>query len=570
MTIRCCLTGLCLLAGLWGVQPVQAQIELFQLATVEDVPSRVDIRYDAGRGLGFSHDLVMFDAFLPVYQYEDVVFFTDGRGMFFDGAGMKQYNLGAGMRAYSGMLNSVLGLNAFYDNIDDRKFTFHQLGLGWEILGEYFDLRGNCYIPLGDNNKGLSAVDTLIGFQGNNILLGRTKNLEVAQRGLDVELGLPLPSPEQVVSRAAVGYYNYQGQGSSQVQGIRGRIQASVLDLFTVEAVVQNDKVFHTTAYAGVGFRFGGPSSHGTNTVDVRDRRAEPIQRTSNIVLRPQTERATTPIRRADNGVAFRIIHVNSAAAPGGDGTFERPFQTLAQAQTGSLAGDIIYAYAGSVLTGSNFLLQNNQNFFGEGISHVLQTTRGPFLLPRVTNNAALPIRQLSAGNTGVTLAQNNEVSGIDFRGAFAANGIQGTGMVGFFNIDRNRFSGFRGTLFPTASGAGVFITNATGGGLITNNTFGAVNYGILIAENNAASLLKVGIRDNTFGGSAANDLLASVQNGFLGLQYLRNINTTGTGITAIGAMAQGTIFLEPLVGNTPINPPIGVTMVPAGSLGLP
>jgi hypothetical protein len=570
--MRRCIASLLLLASLCIARPAHAQSEMFKLATVEDVPSRIDIGYEGGRGLDFDRGFTQLNLFVPFYQYEELVFFSDARTIFFDREGMKNLDLGVGARAFVPMLDRVVGLNAYLDNYDSGEFTYRQLSVGYELLGDYFDFRGNFYLPLGDNRKGTSIVD-VSGFQGFNLITDRVKSLEVSQRGLDVEMGITLPSPETVVARAAVGYYNYQGQGAEQIQGIRGRFTASFLDAITVEAVVENDKVFHTTAYGGIGLRFGGPSSQTeSGMVALRDRRADPVVRNPSIVIRPATDLGTAPARQTPSAIPFRIIHVDSFAAPGGNGTFERPFQNLTQAQNGSIPGDIIYVHAGSFLTGTNFTLQNNQRLLGEGVPHVLQTLTGPVTLPGSNNGrSGLPLLQLSTGGFGVNLASNNEVSGLDFRGAMDARGVNGTNSVGFFNIDQNRFSGFTGVASPAGpSGAGIFLFNANGSGLITSNTFSGGNFGIFLGQTASGVSLITGVRDNTFANVSIARLVAAANNGVMGLQYLRNTSSGITGPATITATGSGTILLEPLVGNSPVVTPSGVTNVPANSLGLP
>src|SRR5262249_13200996 len=147
----------------------------------------------------------------------------------------------------------------YYDNGDSGNYTFQQLGLGWELLGEIFDLRGNFYLPMGKKVNQFNVVDQLIGYQAYNILLQENADFEVAQRGLDIDAGVVIPISDVARLRASLGYYNYQGSNADQVHGVRARLHGEVLDLLTFEVSAQNDHVSHTTVYGGVGIRFGGP-----------------------------------------------------------------------------------------------------------------------------------------------------------------------------------------------------------------------------------------------------------------------------------------------------------------------
>jgi len=58
------------------------------------------------------------------------------------------------------------------------------------------------------------------------------------------------------------------------------------------------------------------------------------------------------PLTNLD-GSALRIVHVDSDAGTGGDGTFENPFDNLTDVNgADSLEGDIILAHALSVFDG--------------------------------------------------------------------------------------------------------------------------------------------------------------------------------------------------------------------------
>ena len=74
-------------------------------------------------------------------------------------------------------------------------------------------------------------------------------------------------------------------------------------------------------------------------------------------------------LSRNPTATDLRIVHVDSSAGPGGDGTFENPFDNLTDVNgAGSLEGDIILAHAGSVFTGeASTMLKDNQRLLGEG-----------------------------------------------------------------------------------------------------------------------------------------------------------------------------------------------------------
>ena len=569
MMTRRCLAGLCLLASLWSVRPAQAEIPLFSLPYVDDVPTRIDIRHDVGDGLSFESGFTSFNAFLPYYQCDNFVAFTDTHVNYFDQHDIYRASFGGGARYYMPMIGKVVGVNAYYDNSSSGNFTYNQFGFGFDVFSDYFDLRGNVYIPLGSNRNTLASFSTLGGFSGFNITQSRTDVIEAAPGGGDIEVGVTLPMPERVVSRAYLGYYNYQGQGTPQINGVRGRLEASVLDFLTIDATVQNDRVNGWTAYAGLGIRFGGPSTRETGEVALCDRRADRIERSPVTPVSTTVRSLTAPAINTATGLPLTIIHVNSSALPGGDGTFAAPFRTLAEAQAAGGGKDIIYVHAGSTLFETGFTLQNNQRLLGEGGAYPIQLQGfGTILLPPATSGGSIPIIRVPLNGTGVTLAQNNEVAGFRFQGTTETIGIAATGSVGFFNLHNNSFDGFAGM----TNGKAIRITDASGSGLITNSSFTNNATGIFISQAIAGRNVNIGIRDNTYLNNTMG-VTADTSSGSLGLQFLRNTATPPNAMTSfVFTNTAGTFVLEDLVGDSP-NPNIGpgiLPTVPIGTLGLP
>jgi trimeric autotransporter adhesin len=165
-----------------------------------------------------------------------------------------------------------------------------------------------------------------------------------------------------------------------------------------------------------------------------------------------------------------RTLFVNNTNPMSGDGSLGNPYNTLAGAQAASIAGDVIFVFAGdgtSLGMNTGFILKDNQSLIGSG-------------LPLITN---------PSGN-GIELANNNEVSGlhIDSTGAWAIHGA---------GINKTLLSNNIITNPLTQGGIGLFscihslkITNST----IQN---GDVNsFGIYI-ENRLGTISSVDVTAN-------------------------------------------------------------------------
>ena len=139
-----------------------------------------------------------------------------------------------------------------------------------------------------------------------------------------------------------------------------------------------------------------------------------------------------------ETDVAMRIVHVDSNAAAGGDGTFENPYNLLADADgAGSMEFDKILVHSGSVFNGADgqFAAQANQDVFGEGVDvdgntvvHVVDTVeRGLVNLPETAVGASMGATPVINGSGDVfTLDENNEINNFEINGG--ARAVVGVG----------------------------------------------------------------------------------------------------------------------------------------------
>src|SRR5262249_11787089 len=120
---------------------------------------------------------------------------------------------------------------------------------------------------------------------------------------------------------------------------------------------VNHDDTFGTTGFVRVAFGLRG--SPGNTRLGTR--LLEQTRRHDHIVrFNQQPQIATNP----NTGTFYNVIHVDNAAAAGGNGTAEHPFKTLAAAQAASAVNDIIYVHRGNGTTAgydTGIVLKNNQ-----------------------------------------------------------------------------------------------------------------------------------------------------------------------------------------------------------------
>jgi len=173
--------------------------------------------------------------------------------------------------------------------------------------------------------------------------------------------------------------------------------------------------------------------------------------------------------------LANRVWYVKNNGAAG-NGQSQSPFNTLAAAQTASVAGDIIYVYNGDGLTTGQALgitLKNNQQLIGEGVALVVNTVtlKAAGTAPQITNTTAT--------SDVVTLADGNTVSGLTITGA-TRDGIAGNTHAAF---TANALT------IQTSTNSGLHLTSMTGAVTVTNTTFSGAN-GVGLDINNGTATI--------------------------------------------------------------------------------
>ncbi|HEX8466469.1 MAG TPA: Ig-like domain-containing protein, partial [Allosphingosinicella sp.] len=187
-------------------------------------------------------------------------------------------------------------------------------------------------------------------------------------------------------------------------------------------------------------------------------------------------------------GVSHRVWYVDSAAAPGGDGTSANPFQTLASlngagnngAVTGDLdqAGEYIYVENSGnapAAAAGPITLENGQQLIGKGADLVVAGST----LATAGSNSAIT----AASGTIVTLASGNTIAGLNIgNGTGTANGIAGTA-VGALTVNNVAVDAVGSALTLAAGaigGSGFTTVNSDGGtnNVSFTNVTGTVNLG--------------------------------------------------------------------------------------------
>jgi hypothetical protein len=455
---------------------------------------RVAYQGDYGNGLGRQGGLSAFHFFLPASgeQERGAVLFGDARLLFLHEIGAVSGSVGAGYRRYLPLIDGAFGGYLYYDNgpTSNNRFRVNQASFGFDYLGNVCDARANFYIPFGPTSRFVGStfvLDRNPEFTGNFMLVNggtNTRFFDKALGGGDIEVGSRFYADDKVELRGFVGAYYYDAHFPSGAVGPKLRLEARVFDHAALNVSIQHDNVFKTTVNLGVTITFprytgrrydDGPPAPLTPI----DRVAEPVVRTPQVVVQRQAvtnqvarELAIDPL----TGRPMFFLHV----APGGNGngTFENPFGTLAQAfatprfAAGNL---VVYDTNHDTFTGNVNLAPGTRLLSNAPFQSVLTTNAGYVTLP--FSGASPSLSSTPSINGTITLANNTTVSGFRINPLPGATGVSGpaTGVVTNVQVDNNVIN---------SGSAGVNINDAAGTVVVSSNfingpTTNAVSIGV-------------------------------------------------------------------------------------------
>ncbi|MCP5492163.1 MAG: inverse autotransporter beta domain-containing protein [Chlamydiales bacterium] len=253
--------------------------------------------------------------------------------------GRAAVNAGLGSR-WNIFGNWALGANFFYDFRDAKRLPVHQLGPGLELLSPYIDFRINGYIPIGTTQKLQNLTFSRFTGVGNSLVA--TRQYTAALPCLAGEVGLPLgPFLDPYFS---VGpYYLYkQSQSTASVGGVwggLGRLSLQLFDWMTIGGELSYDKLFKTRANGFVSLSLPlGPNTIRSNKSRWKNWYPTAECDSNAILQRVMTKdvvrQEIIPVASDNLQYSFDIecLFVDGDAPPGGDGTFEHPFNDLAAA----------------------------------------------------------------------------------------------------------------------------------------------------------------------------------------------------------------------------------------------
>ncbi len=434
-------------------------------ASGQGIDYQLGVGYNSGNSIGLDDGFSRFEAWLPLAQpvYNSVIY-TDLRFLLFnDNSDAMGVNAGIGGRWYDTIYDRIYGGYAYYDTRDTGQIDYEQVTFGIESLGRIWDFRFNAHLPFGNESTLVVGPNIEANFVNQNLVVSDLV-AENAMRGFHGEAARVLYDRGTYQVRGAIGGYSFEDTDTGiQATGPRARLELRGGDEFWLSGYLQHDDQFETTAGVTAIWRFGvtGNGRCASSSASLAARLGDPVERIQHIVVQqsPSGEDGFV-IATGDDGNPITFLHVDSAAAGGGDGSIEAPLNSLAAAS--NQPEDVVFVHGGSLFNGEAFSSNTvGQQVLGEGITHTVFTQQvGDVVLPTV-NGGPLPIVQNAPGNAFTLAANDIELAGFQIESA-GSNGVFATGLSGL-NVHDNTSD--------AAGGAGFAFVNMTGANNVQDNT---------------------------------------------------------------------------------------------------
>lgn len=387
-----------------------------QLRT-EEARARTAGRLTLGGRIGESVAEGYLDVLQPLIGWGDgIVFFNPKLSGSDDDE--QELSLGIGARALLPGLNAIAGINVFYDaRRTAHDHTFDQIGVGAELLTTWVDARANYYWPDNKHERIDRTSDTTVSqsqsyslsdiyarrhqFLQNETVVTRTTRttryfdrFEEALEGYDAEVGVRLPYlPEWLETRVFAGYYSFEGDYTSDIDGFRGRLEIRALPALTIDAeLYENDELTGSDYFVGARANLPFDAfelAHGRNpfagTSDqlkaarrtLRDRLSEMVIRDPHIRLNESGHIEDAPAREVKSDTDTRtkkllvmddVSFVNDRNTGTENGTAEHPWSTVQEGVNGAFGQRNVYVWQGAAPYRENVVIAaNDVKLRGEG-----------------------------------------------------------------------------------------------------------------------------------------------------------------------------------------------------------
>ena len=306
---------------------------------VQAFDSQINLRHHEAGGVGYSQGYSSLDFFCH-HTWGKSAVLGDVRGHMFNNVQFAA-NAGLGWRYGVRQNKALFGANLFYDFRQDHHLNGHQVGGGLEYLSHNIDVRANGYLPVGQTVHDGRRFES---FSGNRIFI--RQKIKGTLPVVELEIGSPFKT--KTFYFAAGSYYLFQNTSHhvhlGDAWGGKARLAIDLGRFVTLEGGASYDRIFKTRAQGVLSINIPLGSSPKKQE---RNLWALPIAR--NEIIPIESKKRRLPLYHHGKEEAFvSIFFVDNRFEPdSGNGSFEKPFASLKEAEAHSQPGDIIYVFPG-------------------------------------------------------------------------------------------------------------------------------------------------------------------------------------------------------------------------------
>lgn len=367
---------------------------------------------------------------MKVFDAPRGIWFVDGQVTLNDESKVG-YNAGIGYRFMTLPLlpssaddAKIAGISLWSDGSTTINENFiSQVGVSLEYLGDNWDVRWNAYVPTSDIEVGDFTPTGNISFVGDFLSQETMAGTDEALDVLEWEVARRLGNRDAWVFGGSYGLYGETVDTTGIKAGVRGYLTPDL----ALQFAVNDDDEFGTNSVFSITWFIGRTRDPSYCSPALYQRMRDPVIRNDYVAVRQDAVFDGVALEGDIDGDGtdelIRVVHVDSSAAPGGDGSFENPLDELADINGASTSPSIVLVHGGSTFNNDTAVLLDGQRMLGEGngIEHIVSTSDfGDVVLPETAAGAstgAAPVINNAAGDV-ITLATNTlEVSNLTIDG---------------------------------------------------------------------------------------------------------------------------------------------------------
>lgn len=202
---------------------------------------QMNLEFASGRYIALDENYGTLSLFaVPASSWNAVHFLIDIKGLKFENSNWAASG-GLGFRVWDNKRKKAYGFNVFYDHRDQKRNSFHQVGVGFELLSNVWELHLNGYLPVGKRSF-LYSSNILDNFTDG--FFATVSKYQYALYGAEFTGGRRFWLGDDLSIYIAPGFYYYDSKDIKSIQGIQGTAELLWNDMVSFKLNASYDSRF--------------------------------------------------------------------------------------------------------------------------------------------------------------------------------------------------------------------------------------------------------------------------------------------------------------------------------------